>query len=535
MDFEQGFQVGDLNGILRRRGAVMAALLGAALLGAVLIAAWIPNEFEAATTLLIEPQTISERLVEPGVPETEINNRLHLMQMQILSRSRLSQVIDQFNVYPDLSNRMTREEVIEYMREKIYLVPVLPQLATDARAQVGVRSGDVVINTFLLQFRHRSAKTSADVANRLANSFIDEHLRDRTQVSGDTAEFIQEELRRLSTEIVRVEGRIADIKTDNAGTLPEDFDTNQRLHERLVDNLRDVQRELSIASSDEAFYHQQTLQGGGDDGYGSFITPRRRLDMLEVQLNEYRSRGFTDKHPDIIATLGEIEQIKKELAAVSSDPNELSLAQQNARAEMQRASLRVQAAKQEAERLQKQLQAIEERMAKTPKVAEQLSGLEREHEHLFDSYQEYSKKRLEAGVAADMESGQKGEKFRVLEDAIPPPEPTSPNRPLILALGVLLGLAVAGAYGLGAEALDASFHEPRRLQERLGLPVLASIPPVVLAADRAAQRARRLRSALLAGAVTAVVLVASGAGYWWQNSRHAGGEAAPAQQARQAG
>lgn len=544
MDMEQGFQLDDMRGLFRRRGLVMATIAGGTLLASLLIAAWIPNEFEATTTLLIEKQTISERLVEPGAPDTDINDRLHLLQMQILSRGRLSEVIEGFKrngnveIYPELEAELTRAEVIEYMRSKIKLTPVLPELATEARAQTGIRPGDVVVNTFLLSFRHRSPKLAADVSNRLANSFIDEHLSNRTQISGDTADFIQEELRRLADETARVEKEIADIKTSNTGTLPEDFDANQRIHERLVDNLREVQRELSIAASDEAFYNQQALSGGGvEDMYSSqALTPRRRVEMLELQLAEYRSRGFTDKHPDVIAANDEIARLKKEIEDGANDPDNVSPVQQNARFEMQRAALRAQSARAEAERLRSQLLAAEERLAKTPRVAEQLSGLQRMQEHLFESFQEFSKKGLEAGVARDMETRQKGEKFRVLEQAVSPPEPSSPNRPLILSIGLLLGLALAAAYGLGAEAMDASFHTPRRLQERLGLPVLAAIPSVVLPGDIAARRGRLFRGLALASVATVAVVVVSAAGYWWQSVRNTdSGEATAEAEAPRAG
>ncbi|HEU4429914.1 MAG TPA: GNVR domain-containing protein [Myxococcota bacterium] len=529
MDLEQGFRLDDLRGLWRRRRVTMLAIGGASVLISLVVAGWIPNSYLAATTLLIEPQSISERLVEPGVPETELNNRLHLLQMQILSRGRLSQVIDEFNVYPELADEMTRAEVIDYMREEIFLVPVLPELATEARARIGARANDITVTTFQLQFAHRSPRIAADVANRLANSFIEEHLRDRTAISGDTREFIQEELRRQSIEIARVEKEIADVKTANSGALPEDFEANQRLHERLMQNLRDVQRELSIAASDEAFYHQQALAGGGTQDLYSMnaMTPRRRVEMLQLQLSEYRSRGFTDKHPDVIAAKDEIAGLEKEIEAGANDPNSYSPIQQNARFEMQRAALRAQSGRKELEDLQQQLQIVEERLAKTPRVAEQLGALEREHEHLFESYQEFSRKRLEAGVAADMESRQKGEKFRVLEQAVAPPEPTSPNRPLIIAVGVLIGLVLAAAYGIATEALDTSFHSPRTLQERLGLPVLAAIPSVVLPSDIAARRRTLVRQIALAGVATVVVIVASGAGYYWQSIRNApGGEAA---------
>ncbi|HEY8123587.1 MAG TPA: hypothetical protein VII78_19865 [Myxococcota bacterium] len=529
MDMAQGFQLDDLRGMVRRHGVVMGAIAGGAVLVSVLVAAWIPNEYEGVTTLLIEPQAISERLVESGVPETEINNRLHLLQMQILSRGRLSEVIERFKqdenivIYPELEDELTRAEVIDYMRSKITFEPVVPEMATEARAQTGVRPGDVVVNTFLLKYRHHSASIAGEVANRLANSFIDEHLRERALVSGDTNDFIQEQLRRLSVEIARVEREIADMKTTNNGTLPEDFEANQRSYERLVENLRDVQRELSIAASDEAFYHQQALSGGSmQDMYSSqALTPRRRIEMLEMQIAEYQSRGFTAKHPDVIAAHDEIARLEQEISDGADDPNNTSPMQQNARFEMQRASLRAASARQEVERLRQQITAVEERLAKTPHVAEQLAGLEREHGALFDSYQEFSKKGLEASVARDMETRQKGEKFRVLEQAVAPPEPSSPNRVLILSIGVLLGLALAAFYGIAIEATDASFHTARRLQERLGLPVLATIPPVVLPADLAAQRSRLMRRAAFAGATAVAVLVASAAGYWWQSVRNA--------------
>jgi succinoglycan biosynthesis transport protein ExoP len=523
MDTQQSFGVDDLGGTLRRRGAAMATIVGATLLAFVLIAGWLPNLYMAATTLLVEPQSISERLVEPGVPETELNNRLHLLQMQILSRGRLSQVIDDLNVYPELEDELTRAEVIEFMRKHIRIVPVFSELSAEARAQSGVRSGEVPVTTFQLRFEHRSARVASDVANRLANSFIEEHLRDRTEVSGDTREFIQEELRRQSVEIARIEKEIADVKTQHAGTLPEDFEANQRHLERLTETLRETQRELSLAASDEAFYKQQALVGGGEEDFlgGQVMTPRRRIEMLELQLAEYRSRGFTDKHPDVIANREEIAGLEAEIAAGADDPAKLSPAQQNARFEMQRAALRRASAEQELKHLRTQVGVVEERLAKTPRVAELLTALAREHEHLFNSYQEFSRKRLEAGVAADMESRQKGEKFRVLEQAVPPPDPESPNRPLLLALGLVLGIALAVAYGLGAEALDDSFHTPRRLQEKIGLPVLAAIPPVVMPSDLAAAHSRKIRRFLLAGVATAAVFVVSAAGYWWQGMRSA--------------
>lgn len=518
MEMEQGIQFDDLRGIASRRLRLVGMVTGGVFLAAVFIAAILPNEYEATNVLLVEPQSISQHLVESGVPETEINNRLHLIQMQILSRGRLSRVISDLDVYPDLENEMTREELIEYMREKISVAPLLPELATEARAQSGVRMADVVVNTFVLNFRHTRPTVAADVANRLASDFIAEHIKERVQVSGDTSEFIDAELERLARTIGSVEGEIAEVKSNNSGTLPEDFAASQRLYERALSALRDVERELAIATSDSAFYGQQAASGSGDEyANRNFINPSRRLDILEVQMAEYRSRGFTDKHPDIIASIDEIARLRAEIANVGESEADLSLSQRNALAEEHRAVLRANASRDEMAQIRTQLFELEQRMAATPRVAEQLAALERRHEALLESFNDYSTKRLEASVAAQMESRQKGEKFRVLEAAYPPTETSSPNRVLILSLGLLLGLGLGGSAALLSEVGDQSFHDARSLQSSLSLPVLAGIPEVLLGSDHARIRARRTRQLLAGVGVAAAVLVASASGYWIVN------------------
>ena len=78
MNASPGFQLGDVVGILRRRAALAGSVALAIFLLAVVAAAILPNRYEAWTTLLIEPQSISAKLVAAGVGESDINNRLHL-------------------------------------------------------------------------------------------------------------------------------------------------------------------------------------------------------------------------------------------------------------------------------------------------------------------------------------------------------------------------------------------------------------------------------------------------------------------------
>ena len=519
MDSEQGFQLGDLARILKRRAGLVAAIAGSVVLLAMLVSAWMPNAFESKAILLIEPQTISSELVESNLEATDLNSRLHLIQMQILSRPRLSKIIDELEVYEDESEDYTREEIIEMMRADVGVVPLLSEL----EARAGIKNQKVQINTFQLSFRHRDRGLASEVANRLARSFVDEHIRERTRASGDTSEFIDAELNRLGERTAQVEARIAEVKSANIGSLPEDQVANQRLHERLLMQIRDAQREMTLARSDEAFYGQQVATGATDfyKYRANEETPERRLEKLRLSLNAYDGLRYTDKHPDMInakAEIAELEaRIEEDAAKVDTEEAELTVAQQNAKGSQQRASIQMSSTQTELNRLKDQLEAVETRLAQTPRVAEKLSSLEREQEHLFSSFQEYSGKRLEAGVAADMERRQKGEKFRVLEEAVPADDVASPNRPVIAAMSVVLGVVLGLGIALMAEAGDRSFHQPRALQDRLGIPVLASVPLVVLPSDLASARRKRFVNLVAGSALAAVVVVASVAGNWYVN------------------
>jgi hypothetical protein len=288
-----------------------------------------------------------------------------------------------------------------------------------------------------------------------------------------------------------------------------------------------VQREQAEAQSDEAFYRQQSMVAVESGGAGRAETdPASRLAQLELMLSSYRSRGFTDKHPDIVATQVEIDQLRTTAAASGGRP--LSQAQQNAEAERRRAALRIASAQDAVQKATAQIDDLQKRLAETPRVAEQLGALTREYEHLGKSLLEYSNKRLEAGVAANMERRQKGEQFKVLETGFPAPEPSSPNRLVIVLVGLMLGLAVGAGLGILLESSDASFHLPRELQTALRIPVLAAIPAIVLDADLAAERRRRTRLVFATGAATLLTLLLSAGGYWYVNVLKPGHKQLPA-------
>jgi len=292
-----------------------------------------------------------------------------------------------------------------------------------------------------------------------------------------------------------------------------------------MSDLAFAQRGYSEARSDEAFFRSQAASAATMASPNDSLSPVTRLKQLEMQLGEYESKGFTEKHPDMIRTRAEVEVLRERVANGDvNDPAQTSFAQQSAEAEGHRASQRRVAAEEEMQRLENLAAEIQNQLAATPAVAEKLDGLERRYQHLFSSYQDFSNRRLEATVQAQLERRQLGEQFRVLEAAFVAPEPSSPNRPVLMILTLMLSVAVAGALGIVLEATDSSVHTVRQLQKAIQLPVLASIPQIMLESDRRALRRQRIRTGV--AAVTMVVFALAGGfgSYLWVNGGHGAGD-----------
>lgn len=522
MNLDQNPQVIDLPGLSRRRGKLIALVAGSVILATFWISMALPNLYTSSAMILVEPQSVDENLVNSGVRQNDLNERLGIMTAEMLSRARLSAIIDKFELYRDESEEMQRSEIIDLMRSYISVAPVLSEL------EGGVRKKDIVFSTFRITFRHENKYVAAQVAQEIANSFIDANIESRTEITSKSLSFMRDEIRSLSDSLAVVEKSISGVKAESGGSLPEEFAGNQRLLQFGMADLRDAQRILSGAESDASYWKAQALTASTMSGGGDQNSPSYRLQSLELQRGSLLAKGFTKKHPDVVQADAEIALLQGQLAEGAAgegdeDVGPKSVAEQNARSEQARAELRAKSAQEDIARLRVSIAEVERRIGGTASVAEKLDALSRQYDSLYRSYQDFSNRLQQASVQADLERRQLGEKFRILETAEPAPEPSSPNRLLLLSLGTIMGLALGGGIGLVSEVSDSSLHTSNELQTALGIPVLISVPNIMLESDRAIRSRRILRESLAAAFVVVFVLVGGVTTYYVVNVRGGGG------------
>src|SRR5205809_822808 len=100
--------------ILRRRRLLALVVFAAVLAGAASFALNLPDLYKATAMVVVERQ-VAETFVRPAVTG-ELESRLHVIKQEILSRDRLSAIVNRFNLYPEMRAKSSLEDVVEQTR-----------------------------------------------------------------------------------------------------------------------------------------------------------------------------------------------------------------------------------------------------------------------------------------------------------------------------------------------------------------------------------------------------------------------------------
>ncbi len=476
---EFSFSLGDVKRILRRRMAWFGVPTLIGVVGALVLALGLPPRYEAASTVLVEPQGIPNTLVETTVV-AETESRYGQLKLQILARDNMSAIIDEFHLYP--GETVPREVLVERMREAISIEP-LPPAIIDPRKPPTLES-------FRIAYSSENLRIVADVANRLTRDFIAAHLADRELQAKGASEFIKNELAKSRADLERIHQRIAEFKREHHGKLPEQLQVNTQHVERLRNTRMTMTANLDVARNQIVAIRGQ-IEETRRSASTSDHDPIKRKQLLEIALAGFRAQGKTDKHPDVM-------QVKAEMAAleglieenVAGGAGVVSPAVRTLQQELRNNQVTARVLTSELTRIEEEIAEYEARLENTPQVAAELDWLEASGKNMSDASRELQLKLIDAQMGHTIELAQKGEKFRVVEWAVRPDSPISPNRPLWFVVGSILGLLGGLACLILRETMDGSFHSVAELQQVLTFPVLASVPEIRLPSELAARRVR---------------------------------------------
>jgi hypothetical protein len=148
--------------------------------------------------------------------------------------------------------------------------------------------------------------------------------------------------------------------------------------------------------------------------------------------------------------------------------------------------------KQEQARLNKQITVYQARLEAIPVRQQEVAELVRDYEISKAHYSQLLDKQLSAETATQLEIRQKGEKFSILDPALPAEKPSKPNRKLFNAMGALAGLVLGVLLALSTELVGTTVTAPEQVVLASGVTVLEVIPVIMTAVDHRRRRRHML-------------------------------------------
>lgn len=456
--------------IVKRRRWILLIPISLMLVIGIALSIVLPRVYEAKTLILVEGQKVPQNFVQSIVTE-DTANRINTISQQILSRTNLEKIIDDFKLFnAPGSENMFIEDKVKNLRERISV-----DVITDRGRQT---------EAFTITFKGNEPEKVMQVANGLASYFIDENLRVRESQAIGTSTFLESELDIMRTRLEQVEEKIKNYRKANMGELPEQLETNLRILERLQENLTDRQQSLRDARTRLAELKSQAVssepsvvvigwQGAQNENAGAVS-----LDQLYTQLETLQTR-YTEKHPDIqrlkrqiaeLETKAKEEDQSGDAAALSSRiPREL-------RQQMLEVGREIKSTEEEIANVQSQIRQFQSRIENIPKREQELLSLNRDYENIQATYESLLNRKLEADIAVNMERRQKGEQFRVIDPARLPERPIEPDLRKLFLLVVALGVGLGAGIAVLLEFAKPTYRKADEIQDEYELPVLASIP-----------------------------------------------------------
>ena len=478
----------------RRRKWLVLSVFAVLCAGAVAVVLFLPDVYKSTATILIERPQVSETFVRSSVT-SDLETRLQTIREQILSRDRLWKMIVAHNLYPELREPGAEEAVVQRMRRDVKV----------EMKGVGQRAEPGSTIALAIGYQGSDPKTVSAVANDLAAQYVAENSKTRERHARGTSEFLRTQLDQAKKQLEAQESRINGFKERHGGELPSgqeaalsaldrlsaQLDRNAEQQARAKERLAMLEREASMPPPPPP-----PLPDGSQ-------SDEARIARLQTELAELR-RSYKEEYPDVAAVKAELAELQSRARGSAgggpSSPGAAdgassirpagSLSSNRIERQRRQAEAELKSLELEARKLQPSIRSYQGRLEQMPRRDLELAQISRDYLTTREQYDSLLKRYSDAALAERVELRSSGEEFEILESAVPAAHPSAPNRQKLVVMAVAFALGLTLFLALVVHRFDGALHSVDEVQSMTTLPILATVPPIVTAGDRARGAAR---------------------------------------------
>jgi len=508
---EKELEAKDIRGFIRRRKTGFLICFPLLFFIGIIISLSLPPIFKSVATIRIEDQQIPENFVQPTITDFA-EEHIEKVSQNVLSRGRLLQILDRYHLYSELRKKKSPTELVNKIRQNI----ILETIEAEYKSKKSGKPTTVTV-AFNLSFEGKNPETVHRVTDNLANLFLKEDLKRRTELVSVTTDFFTSELKRLQSKIARQEKKISVFKRKHLRELPSDKNANLGAIARLERAVQQADMRLRLLQEKKLLLNSQlstvrpmaSLMIGGKDVTDD---PTQRLRGLRFELAKLQTI-YSERHPDIKKLKKEIAKVEREIGSSEDSNSNIKLVAEepdnplyiNLKTQIDSIEMEINAISEDQKVASAKMEVYLRRIENGPFAEKELNALTRNYQNLNRKYSEISNKLMTARVAEEIEGTQKGERFIITSPAYLPMKPTKPNRMAIILLSFLIAIGFSSVLSVFKESIDDTIKSSDQLKLLTDVPVLTPISFIVTK-----QEVRRKRLKRLGWALVLVLMIGAG-------------------------
>jgi polysaccharide chain length determinant protein (PEP-CTERM system associated) len=522
------YTIDQILGILLKGRWIVAATVFLGIFGGLLVARTMADIYTAEATVQVLPQRVPDAYVRPTVTST-VEERLKTIEGVIRSRTRLEQVITDFNLFPE-SRGAGMDDAVAATNSALTV-----EVASGAP---GRRPAPGQVTAFKVGFAYPDREVAMKVTQRLTDQLINENSRMRESAADQTSQFLQSQLADAERRLREQDQKLEAFRQRYAGRLPNQLDGNLQALQSARMELQSLSDSIA-RDRDRKAVLERLNQGAAQDlenvsaapptpATGQSADPNalssgtatQRLAQARANLTQLELR-LKPEHPDVKRAKSQIRELEQQAAAETanrpasgsdvSTPRAVSPDQQARRERLREQREEINSLGRQIATKEQQEAALRARMADYQARIESIPGIEsewneltRDNNTMQETYKTLLGRSEESKISANLEHRQIGEQFRMLDAPRISSGAAGARRLQANAGGVVLGLVLGLAIIAFREFRDTSFRTEADVFNVLALPVLAAVPFAPTAADLARDR-RQQRAVYMTAAVALAV------------------------------
>ncbi len=447
----------------------------------------LPKKYQADSVVFIEKNVISN-LVKGLAVSPDMRDHIRVLHYALSSRELISRVLTEMDSEIFIKSKSEQQSFIEGLKK---------------RTGINVRGQEL----FTVSLIDKDPAFAQTYVNTLVGKYVEENTSSKRKETYGANRFLSEQIGLFKNKLDAAEDVIIEFREKNGIYFSLDEKTVLEEIKKFTMDIEDLSLTLDTLEYRRKALRKQlkSLSPTTEtvEMFSSFDQfGNSEIAAKEAQLKHLLIR-YTENHPEIVILKADIEELEKRAAeeeallastggeiaegsligsgADNMEPSSMSsmpnLVYQQVEQAMLATGAEIETLKAKKRSLQNLINKRQKSLREIPENRKELGVLVQERDSAKQIYQELLKRMSRSEVSKQMEISDKSATFRIVDPALFPEVPVSPNMLRMLLLAIVAGLGCGFGVVFLLDLLDSSIKSPYQM-EALGIKILALIPSI---------------------------------------------------------